>query len=304
MPELVAMRGYPASGKTTRARGLALDTGAVVVGRDFLRHMMFDNYVPGPGAEEDVTVAENAAVRALLKSGASVIVDNCHLTHKYLKRWAVIASECGADFRVEDVKTSAHDCMFRDAVRESRGERFVGANVILRFAKRYPIKSWPTIVKRDATKVEPYVRPEGKPEAVIVDIDGTVAFMNGRSPYDYSRVLEDGVHEDMRRTLQDIDYQGDCHILFVSGRDDVSRADTLSWLKVHSVPYDELFMRPTGSKDEFGNKKRDFDIKLELFNEHIRDHYNVRNVFDDRNQVVELWRALGLRCYQVAPGDF
>lgn len=31
---------------------------------------------------------------------------------------------------------------------------------------------------------------------------------------------------------------------------------------------------------------------------------DVTAVFDDRNQVVDMWRGMGLRCYQVAPGNF
>ena len=36
----------------------------------------------------------------------------------------------------------------------------------------------------------------------------------------------------------------------------------------------------------------------------IKDKYQVDYVLDDRNQVVEMWRSLGLTCLQVADGDF
>jgi hypothetical protein len=45
-------------------------------------------------------------------------------------------------------------------------------------------------------------------------------------------------------------------------------------------------------------------VKLELFDEHIRDQYDVQFVLDDRNQVVDMWRQLGLTCLQVGPGAF
>jgi len=32
--------------------------------------------------------------------------------------------------------------------------------------------------------------------------------------------------------------------------------------------------------------------------------YHVEFVLDDRNQVVNFWRYLGLTCFQVAEGDF
>ena len=45
-------------------------------------------------------------------------------------------------------------------------------------------------------------------------------------------------------------------------------------------------------------------VKHELFNKHVRHDYNVRGAFDDRNQVVEMWRAIGLTVFQVADGNF
>ena len=36
----------------------------------------------------------------------------------------------------------------------------------------------------------------------------------------------------------------------------------------------------------------------------IRDRWRVVGVFDDRQQVVRMWRALGLTVFQVAEGDF
>lgn len=50
--------------------------------------------------------------------------------------------------------------------------------------------------------------------------------------------------------------------------------------------------------------RKDVVIKRELFDRYIRDNYQVLFVLDDRNQVVDMWRELGLKCLQVAPGDF
>ena len=37
----------------------------------------------------------------------------------------------------------------------------------------------------------------------------------------------------------------------------------------------------------------------------IMEEYDVLCVFDDRNQVVDMWRnGLGLQCFQVADGNF
>jgi hypothetical protein len=45
-------------------------------------------------------------------------------------------------------------------------------------------------------------------------------------------------------------------------------------------------------------------VKLEIFNQLYRDEFNVKLVLDDRDQVVRMWRSLGLTCLQVAEGNF
>ena len=49
---------------------------------------------------------------------------------------------------------------------------------------------------------------EGKLNAYIFDIDGTLAYMNGRSPYDFTRVGEDGVYEDVKEILDELRFSG------------------------------------------------------------------------------------------------
>jgi hypothetical protein len=59
-----------------------------------------------------------------------------------------------------------------------------------------------------------------------------------------------------------------------------------------------LLMRPEG------NMEKDAIIKERLFRQHIEGKFCVEFVIDDRDQVVRMWRDLGLRCLQVADGDF
>lgn len=92
--------------------------------------------------------------------------------------------------------------------------------------------------------------------------------------------------------------QGGHTIFAVSGRDSVCRTDTLAWLEKFGLEHDGLFMR--AEKD---NRKDDI-IKKELYEQNIKDKYNVLGVFDDRNRVVDMWRAQGLTCFQVNYGFF
>jgi hypothetical protein len=180
-------------------------------------------------------------------------------------------------------------------------------------AKRHPIEKWPDIQAPPTFNPVPVEWVEGLPECVIVDIDGTVAHHEGiRSPYDYSEViLQDTVDEHVTWLVRRIfDLRFDTvtdypYVFFVSGRDDICRAYTETWLRrTAGISYDDLFMRPSGAVDDNGNKIPDYLVKSRLFDENIRGRYNVRFVLDDRDQVVSLWRSLGLKCLQVQPGDF
>lgn len=152
-----------------------------------------------------------------------------------------------------------------------------------------------------------------KQDAIIVDIDGTLALRTNRGPYDESRVYEDQPNTNIINLINalQIGYQtdydlperqpfNDTILIFVSGRHETSRPDTLKWLSTHVrniLPW-ALYMR------EDKDNRNDAVVKQEIYDAHIRDHYNVIAVFDDRDRVVKMWRSLGLTCLQVAEGDF
>lgn len=87
-------------------------------------------------------------------------------------------------------------------------------------------------------------------------------------------------------------------IFFFSGRKDTHMAQTNAWLRKHVGVEGTLVMRKA---DDY---RLDATVKLEMYNQCIRDKYYVDIVLDDRDQVVALWRSLGLTCLQVAPGNF
>ncbi len=135
-----------------------------------------------------------------------------------------------------------------------------------------------------------------KPIAVICDIDGTLAHMVNRGPYDPTKYLDD-VRDDLVAWAFDALSVGAVRII-MSGRDEDYRADTELWLKRNEIEFDQLYMRPSG------DNRNDAIVKQELYEAHVKDVYDVRCVLDDRNRVVDMWRANGLRVFQVADGDF
>lgn len=136
-----------------------------------------------------------------------------------------------------------------------------------------------------------------KKPAIIFDLDGTLAKKGDRGYFDWKNVGVDTLFEDMFEIL-DLFYREGYEIIIVTGRDAVCKKETTQWLKNQSIQFSRLFMRPEG------NNEKDKVIKQRIYHEEIEPWYEIRYVFDDRNSAVEAWRELGLRCFQVAPGDF
>ncbi len=135
--------------------------------------------------------------------------------------------------------------------------------------------------------------------AVIVDIDGTLALRTGdRSPYDWHRVGEDDPNPPVIEFVRIIHSAGPHRIILMSGRDESCRMQTEMWLDAQLVPFDELHMR--AEKDN----RKDSVVKEELYRRHVEGRVQVAFVVDDRKQVVDMWRALGLTVFQCADGDF
>lgn len=132
--------------------------------------------------------------------------------------------------------------------------------------------------------------------AIICDIDGTLSERGDRSPYNWSKVESDTVHKHIADMLSL--YFSHTDIILVSGRDSVCYGDTLRWLNKNRIKFDGLYMRAVG------DKRRDSIVKQEIYENHIKDKYNILFVLDDRDQVVKMWRSLGLKCLQVAEGNF
>ena len=132
-----------------------------------------------------------------------------------------------------------------------------------------------------------------KPTAIMVDIDGTLAHMKGRSPFEWHRVGEDKLDQIIANITRHYS-----HVIVVSGRDEVCRPETEKWLRKHDVRFELLVMRPKN------DNRPDEIVKLELYEQYIKPHYSIEFVLDDRNKVVKMWREHGLKCLQVAEGDF
>lgn len=316
---LYIFRGLPASGKSTIAQSMVDKSyGSIVrIERDMLRDQLFYNRYYSVEAsgwlmstdefqeymtdrENTITAVQIAMAAAAIISGKSVIISDTNLPAKVVKTWVDVARKHGIVWEIvnfDDV--SVETCIQRD---KCRTQNQVGEGVIRKMAKAHLVKGKLRNVKiedKPVLQIEPYVNPHNLPSAVIVDIDGTLAKMANRSPYDWSRVGEDSPVDSVISAV-DAAFQSGRRIIVMSGRDGSCRGITHRWLLDHlpeGVMFD-LYMRSAG------DMRKDDIVKYELFNNHVRDKYHVQYVLDDRRQVVEMWRALGLSCFQVQDGEF
>jgi predicted kinase len=305
--ELVITRGLPASGKTTWARAwVEEDPWRLRVNRDDLRLMTTGRPVLPGRLEDAITVAQHAAVEALLRAGHGVVVDDTNLRSRHARAWAEVAARAGARFGVREfTDVPLEVCLARDAARAGLGERAAGEAVIrdlhARFLAHGPLPPVPVPDTHAAAVDRPmpgtYVPDPALPPAWIVDVDGTLALMSGRSPYAWHRVGEDAPNPPVVELVRALRAAGNA-VVVVSSRDGVARAATQAWLDRHEIPHDVLLLRTRG------DTRRDSVVKREIFDRSIRHVWHVRGVLDDRDQVVRMWRDLGLTCAQVAPGDF
>lgn len=294
--KLIMTRGLPASGKSTWAKEQVIASGGRTkrVNKDDLRAMI-DNSVWSKQNEKNILAVRDYITKHYLLLGNDVIVDDTNLTPNHEKRLSEIAGETGAIFEIKSfLDVPLATCIIRNAQR---------VNPVPETAIRSMYKSF---VKPKA-KVAEYVKPPYNPDlpnCIIVDIDGTLAHMSGRSPYDYSQVHTDTVDPIVREIVQRyatrnvMEETPSTYIIIVSGREDGCKAVTEQWLQDNQIPYDEIHMR------KHDDNRDDRIVKKEIYEEWIKNRYNVRFVLDDRDRVVEMWRGEGLKVLQVAEGDF
>lgn len=145
-------------------------------------------------------------------------------------------------------------------------------------------------------------------KTVIFDVDGTIADVEHRrhfvsqKPADWKSFRNSTVFDTPVQWVCDIAKrfiaQGD-NVAFFSARNESERSITekqiSEWI---GEGHQGLFLRPDG------DFRRDDEFKSDLADKFEEVGGKIDLVFDDRNQVVEMWRQRGTTVVQVADGDF
>lgn len=304
--QVLVLRGIPGSGKSTFAKDLVASRphgSTIRINNDDLSVMFFgDRSFENHGKAPHVTALFHEARLSLLKVALAsegvdlVIVDNTNLAVKTVKALEVVARSVGAEFIVDDqfLQVPIEVCLERDAARPAS----VGETIIRQMATQAAKLSPWTVTANALETAKAYPNDPALPSTVIVDIDGTLAHMSGRTPYEWHKVGADFPNAPVVHLVKDLVAAGQ-HVIVMSGRDGSCEEQTRTWLDTHVSPGLPLYMRKAN------DSRRDDIIKYELFTKHVAGKFHVRFVLDDRDQVIHLWRrVLGLPTFQVADGNF
>lgn len=315
MHTIMILRALPAAGKSTFARSLLVKEPNrwKRINRDDIRAML-DVGPWSTESEQFVVSLQRHAITSAFKAGYDVIVDDTNIVVSTVNKLHQLAESVGDVKVIEKVfNVSVEECLRRNALREGRAR--VPDSVIIGMARKagldrgvilndketyYPGKS-ADVVEQDASL----------PKAIMCDLDGTLAIIGDRSPYDATDCdIKDNPNWAVINCVLAM-YRIGTEIIFMSGRDQKYRSETERFIEEYCriairepIKY-ALHMRgetaPDLNKEDF---RKDAVVKRELFDKYVRGKYNVLFVLDDRNQVVDFWRSIGLTCFQVNYGDF
>lgn len=293
--KVLILIGLPASGKSTYARNFirkkrSLGEDWVRINRDDFRLMLKNEQICEPKIESLISEMQDEAIISALSRKCNVVIDNTNLKVKYVEHFCdLVKHYADVDFYFLDI--SLEECIKRDSERQQK----VGSSIIekmndqlISFKQTFNFQSrlkQPRIYNKPLHNIK-------LGTAYIFDIDGTLAHTNGkRSPFDYDKVGMDDLDYNVARILSYLSMKAD--IIIVSGREDSCKEVTEMWLKEKGIFYDYLYMRKSG------DYRKDTEIKQEIYEEHIKNSYNILGVFDDRVSVCEMWRNLGLTVFQL-----
>ncbi len=301
MQQVILTKGLPASSKTTWAKAKISEDPQnwCRVNNDEIRSMC-NNSDWSSSYEKIISEIRSFAIKTGLKRGKSIIVDNLNISKDHFNNIVSIVKELNIDCTISEKHfyLDVEEAILRDSKREGKAK--VGEAVIRNWDKKLGgkqfAKATPRVenVYKQNKNYVPLVISPNKLNGIIMDLDGTLANIGDRSPYDAQNCDITDYPNEAAVFIVNKFYESNYKIIFCSGRSEKDRAPTERFIKQY-LPNIEyiLYMRPDG------NYQKDAIIKENIFNKYIKDKYNIFAVFDDRLSVCKLWHSLGLNLFRL-----
>lgn len=293
MAKLIVLQGCPCSGKTTwRKQYVEQNPETIVACLDDIRYHIgngkysFDH-------EDRVREHENYIVDIGLKSGHEVIVDATNLNPKTISKWKAMAEKHNCEIEFKEFYVPITEAIKRSKKRKEEGGLYISKNVLFTFYKKYYPNEF---IDNRLIKENDHICPN----AVICDLDGTLALHVGRTPFEWDKIETDKIDPRLRDILNMYMEKG-ILVIFVTGRDDSAKENTINWLKNPNNKLSQYWCLYTRKS----NDRRAGEVyKKEVYDKYIKDNYNVLCVFEDHSRCVQMWRNEGLLTCQVANLDY
>lgn len=141
--------------------------------------------------------------------------------------------------------------------------------------------------------------------AIIIDLDGTLVDSLDLSSFTINGDVNlrewikstkySPVNEWCREIVNAFMLSG-YHVVFLTARNDSkeSKEITESWLNTNILPGWSLIMRPEN------DLRPDYAVKMDLYRNKIEPFYNVIFAIDDKPEVIEMWKSIGVTALSCA----
>lgn len=252
--------------------------------KSFWTQYRFDKQI-----EKEVKRLTEEAISEAALLGINIVLDNTHLNPNTLKHNIELCESVGYKTEVINLNPTL-DINFYLKRNKGRQDELNSQVINDQYVMAF---------KNNPETFQEQFKQDTKPVVTIVDIDGTVAQMHNRTPFQYTHVLNDLPRTHVINVIKALyETKRVDKIIFLSGRESVCYEDTMQWLvnqgfEQHTF---NLFMRVKR------DARKDWIIKDEIYKSCIKPFYDVQYVFDDRNQMIDYWLDEKLPVFNV--GDY
>jgi len=283
--------GISASGKSTWAEKFVNENkNWVIVCRDEVRksyheetnETTFSWRVYNWKNEPRITEICDEQITHYSNLGRNIIIADTNLNKFFREEREEMLRSLGYEVELKIFDLFLYDALIRDSQRQNPVGQEVISKQYFQFCSQF----------KKQVEHHPFA-----PNAIIVDIDSTLSEnTSGRSIYDYSRVGEDSLKENIAQIVRRMSI--DHKIIILSTREEYSRENTKKWLIANKIPFDAIFLR------ENKDYRPSYVVEEEIFRNKIEGVYNITFVLDDNKKVLIMFNSIGLQTLSVGKNVF